>query len=85
MIINDDDKMTFKIDKVKNDSSILKKVSKLKYLRDVSAQMKDGRTPMHSAAQKGHVEAIKALKEAGADVVEKKPSSSIVNWIKRRL
>ena len=36
----------------------------------------DGSTQMHAAAVNGHVEAIKALKEAGADVVAKRANGS---------
>jgi hypothetical protein len=35
---------------------------------DVSAQIKDGWTPMHYAALNGQVYAIEALKKAGANV-----------------
>ena len=34
---------------------------------DMSAQAKDGRTPLHCASSEGHVEVVRMLVERGAD------------------
>jgi len=49
---------------------------------DVSAQAEDGRTPLHLASERGHVDVAWMLVECGADVsAQAKDRSTPLHWV----
>ena len=48
---------------------------------NIEAQDKDQRTPLHLAAYKGHIEAIKALIEAHANIEAQNNRSTVLHYI----